>query len=87
MKVIREWPVAPRAVCSAVVALILSFALFITLGLLPLLLQYVMHGFKYVYDAPAHGGAILLLSIPVSATLSVGAFVFLVSRLYRIISR
>ena len=87
MTAMRDWPVVLRMACSVTLSAIVSIVLFVAVSLAPLLLAYAVHGISYVYDAPAHGGPALLLSIPIGAIASLGTFVVLAFRLYRVISR
>ena len=87
MRSLRDWPAPVRAVFSALVAALGFVVLFIIVGLVPYCVMLARYGLKDVYDSPGHGGALLMLTIPLGVFLGIGAFQLLYRRLYRITSR
>jgi hypothetical protein len=68
-------------------AALISILAFVVLGLLvPMGMAWALHGQQAVCDAPAHGGAVFLLTIPLVGTLSLPALVFLAITFYRKLS-
>ena len=75
-----------RVVTSVLAAAVASSVLFAALVLLPFLAMMLLYGTQQVLDAPAHGGAYFLLSIPVSGAAALFAFFFLSVFFYRRLS-
>jgi hypothetical protein len=73
--VVRIFVIGSRAVLSAA---LISILVFVLLGLLaPIGMMWAFYGRQAVYDSPAHGGVVLLLTIPLVGSLSVLAFFIL----------
>lgn len=72
-----------QAGLSVIVAGVLTTLFFIVLGVfLPIWTMIAIDGMQEVQDAPAHGGAILFLTLPIAGMISIPAFMLLSSWLY-----
>ena len=72
------------ATFAALAAMLVALALFVFLGVvLPMALMMAIQGRQAVQDAPAHGGVILFVTLPVAALISIFVFLFLTIKLYR----
>jgi hypothetical protein len=65
------------------VAAISTAVLFVFAGvLLPIWTLFAIYGSQSVQDAPAHGGAILLLSVPIAGLISIPVFIYIAAKVY-----
>jgi hypothetical protein len=63
-----------RATAAVLVAVVVSFVLFIVVGLvLPVVLMKLSFGTQPLLDAPGHGSALLLITAPIAGVI---CFVF-----------
>jgi len=73
-----------RGVGAALLAAVISMLGFLLVGVfLPMWTMVSHHGTQDVEDAPAHGGAILLLTMPFAGVLSLCTFCILTAVIYR----
>lgn len=73
-----------RASLAALLAGALTIILFFFLGVaLPVGTMMALYGRQAVQDAPAHGGMILFLTLPIAGIISILAFLLLVIRFYQ----
>jgi hypothetical protein len=78
---VRTFVIGSGAVLSAALISILAFVL---LGLLaPIGMMWALQGHQAVYESPAHGGAVLLVTVPLVGSLSVLAFFILAVTFFR----
>ena len=81
----RRFVIAAGATLAAGV---ISFVGFLLFGvLLPICAMIAIYGRGAVQDAPAHGGAVLLVTVPLAGIMSVLAFLILAIMLYRAMSK
>jgi hypothetical protein len=73
---VLRWSVALVAALLSGVAFVFLFGL-----LAPMLIQEAVYGREAVYSAPAHGGAILILTAPAAALLALFGSAFLATYL------
>jgi predicted outer membrane lipoprotein len=77
-----------RGVGAALVSAVISILGFLLVGaFLPMWTMILLYGRQDVEDSPAHGGAILLMTMPFAGVLSVCAFCILTAVIYRRLSR
>jgi len=73
-----------RSVGAILLAALLSIAAFTFLGvLLPAWIMIAIHGRQAVEDSPAHGAAVMFISLPLAGVVSLLAFILLVIWLYQ----
>ena len=73
-----------RAGLAAMLAGALAVILFLFLGVaLPMWTMAALYGRQAVQDAPAHGGMILFLTLPIAGIISLPAFLILAVRFYQ----
>lgn len=76
-----------RSVGAALVSAVISILGFLLFGaFLPMWVMVLLYGRQDVQDAPAHGGLILLATLPIAGVLSLGAFCILTPVVYRRLS-
>jgi len=71
-----------RLVLACIGSLTLSAVAFVLMNVLPIWGMFLVYGEENVMDAPAHGGVILFLTVPVSGMIAAVLFVFSASFLY-----
>jgi len=73
-----------RAILAGSLSAAITAVLFLFFGaLLPVWTMMAVHGRQAVQDAPAHGGMIILATLPLAGLVSIPFFLFLTSKLYR----
>jgi hypothetical protein len=76
-----------RGVAAALLSAVISILGFLLVGVfLPMWTMVSHYGTHDVEDAPAHGGAILLLTTPIAGVLSLCTFCILTAVIYRRLS-
>jgi predicted outer membrane lipoprotein len=72
---------------AALLSAVTSILGFLLVGaFLPMWIMILLYGRRGVQDAPAHGGAILLATLPIAGVLSLCAFCILTPVFYRRLS-
>ena len=72
-----------RGFSAALVSAVISIIGFLLLGVfLPMWAMMLIYGRQNVQDAPAHGGIILLATLPIAGMLSLCGFCVLTPRVY-----
>jgi hypothetical protein len=76
-----------RGICAAFLAAVISTVGFLLLGVaLPMWSMMLIYGRQAVQDAPAHGGVIFLLTVPIAGLLALCGFLILTAIMYRRLS-
>jgi hypothetical protein len=76
-----------RGVGAALISAVIAIAGFVLVGaFLPMWIMVLLYGGKNVESAPAHGGAILLATLPIAGVLPLCAFWVLTPVVYRRVS-
>jgi hypothetical protein len=72
-----------RIALAGLAAAIATLILFAFVGVfLPVWIMVRIHGSQAVQDAPAHGGGILFVSLPIAGIVSIPAFILIARQLY-----
>ncbi|MGA2599374.1 MAG: hypothetical protein ABSH09_20560 [Bryobacteraceae bacterium] len=85
MRVVRAFFIATGAILGAGLLSVIAWLFFG--AFLPLAIMMAVHGFQAVYDSPAHGGAVLMATVPLAGIFSVIAFLYLSVFFYHRISK
>jgi len=73
-----------RTVGAVLLAALLSVVAFVFLGvLIPAWIMLAIYGHQAVEDSPAHGAAVMFISLPLAGVVSLLAFILLVIWLYQ----
>lgn len=76
-----------RGLIAVFFAGVISFTAFLLVGaFLPMWAMMLVFGKQNVQDAPGHGSAVLLLTLPAAGILALMGFALLVPKLYRRLS-
>jgi hypothetical protein len=76
-----------RGIGATLVSVVISIGGFLLFGVfLPVWTMMLIHGRQNVQDAPAHGGIILLVTLPIAGLLALCGFFILTPVVYRRLS-
>ncbi len=73
-----------RGTAAALLSGVVVIAMVVLVGIaLPIWTMLLIYGTRNVQDAPAHGGIILLITVPIAALLGVPLFLFMTAFLFK----
>jgi len=85
MRVVPAFLIGTGAVLGAGLLSVIAWLFFG--AFLPMALMMAIHGSQSVYDSPAHGGVVMMATVPLAGIFSVMAFVYLSVFFYHRISK
>lgn len=74
---------AGRIALSILFSFVASVVAFLLIAVTPFFMEEHWYGVQSVYESPAHGGAIFLLTVPLAGFVSIPMVVFLSFWIYR----